>query len=285
MKYKKILMVQAIALSLNLTVAFAKITYGYLTDSISMEADGFHSLMDGSGTMVGMVGVWVASRPADESHPYGHRKHEPFASLFIALLLLITGFEVARGALLHLQEPVSPRVTPLSFIVMLSTMAVNLFVTTLETRKGREYNSPILTADALHTRSDIFVSIGVIFSLITIKAGYPVIDVITGIIIALVIAKSGLDVVRETSYSLLDTSVLDTDMLCRIALEIEGVEDCHNIRTRGTVDNVYVDLHVHVKGELSINEAHCLAHAVENQIKEKVDGVKDVVVHLEPTFG
>lgn len=278
-------MVQAIALSLNLTVAFAKITYGYLTDSISMEADGFHSLMDGSGTMVGMVGVWVASRPADESHPYGHRKHEPFASLFIALLLLITGFEVARGAILHLQEPVSPRVTTLSFIVMLTTMAVNLFVTTLETRKGREYNSPILTADALHTRSDIFVSMGVIFSLITIKAGYPVIDVIAGIIIALVIAKSGLDVVRETSYSLLDASVLDADMLCRIALEIEGVEDCHNIRTRGTVDNVYVDLHVHVKGELSINEAHCLAHAVENQIKEKVDGVKDVVVHLEPTFG
>ncbi|MBW6517037.1 MAG: cation diffusion facilitator family transporter [ANME-2 cluster archaeon] len=282
MQYKKILMVQAIALSLNLTVAFAKIAYGYLTGSISMEADGFHSLMDGGGTMVGMVGVWVASRPADESHPYGHRKHEPFASLFIALLLLITGFEVARGALLHLQEPVSPRVTSLSFMVMLGTMAVNLFVTTLETRKGREYNSPILTADALHTRSDIFVSIGVIFSLIAVTAGFPVIDVIAGIIIALVIVKSGLDVVRETSYSLLDASVLDADMLCRIALEIEGVEDCHHIRTRGTADNVYVDLHVHVKGELSINEAHCLAHAVENQIKERVNGVKDVVVHLEP---
>ncbi|MCG7850669.1 MAG: cation diffusion facilitator family transporter [ANME-2 cluster archaeon] len=282
MEYKKILMVQAIALSLNLIVAFAKITYGYLTGSISMEADGFHSLMDGGGTMVGMVGVWVASRPADESHPYGHRKYEPFASLFIALLLLITGFEVARGALLHLQDPVSPRVTPLSFMVMLGTMAVNLFVTTLERRKGREYNSPILIADALHTRSDIFVSIGVIFSLIAIKAGYPIIDVIAGILIALVIAKSGLDVVRETSYSLLDASVLDADMLCGIALEIDGVEDCHHIRTRGTVDNVYVDLHVHVKGDLSINEAHCLAHAVENQIKERVKGVKDVVVHLEP---
>jgi divalent metal cation (Fe/Co/Zn/Cd) transporter len=71
-------------------------------------------------------------------------------------------------------------------------------------------------------------------------------------------------------------------MLCGIALEIDGVEDCHHIRTRGTVDNVYVDLHVHVKGDLSINEAHCLAHAVENQIKERVKGVKDVVVHLEP---
>jgi len=73
-------------------------------------------------------------------------------------------------------------------------------------------------------------------------------------------------------------------MLCEIALEIEGVEDCHNIRTRGTADNVYVDLHVHVRKDMHMDEAHCLAHAVENRIKEKVEGVKDVVVHIEPTI-
>ena len=282
MNYKQILKVQAIGLSLNLVVASAKIVYGYMTGSISMKADGFHSLMDGGSTMVGMLGVWVASRPPDESHPYGHRKHEQFASLFIALLLLITGFEVARSAVQNLLEPAAPRVTTLSFVIMLATMAVNLFITTLESRKGREYNSQILIADSLHTRSDIFVSIGVICSLIAVKAGYPIIDVVVGVVIALVIAKAGLDVVKETSYSLLDASVLDTDMLCEIALEIEGVEDCHHIRTRGTVDNVYVDLHVHVREDMHMDEAHCLAHAVENHIKEKVEGVKDVVVHLEP---
>ncbi len=282
MNYKQILKVQAIGLSLNLVVASAKIVYGYMTGSISMKADGFHSLMDGGSTMVGMLGVWVASRPPDESHPYGHRKHEQFASLFIALLLLITGFEVARSAVQNLLEPAAPRVTTLSFVIMLATMAVNLFITTLESRKGREYNSQILIADSLHTRSDIFVSIGVICSLIAVKAGYPIIDVVVGVVIALVIAKAGLDVVKETSYSLLDASVLDTDMLCEIALEIEGVEDCHHIRTRGTVDNVYVDLHVHVREDMHMDEAHCLAHAVENHIKERVEGVKDVVVHLEP---
>ncbi|MCK4928398.1 MAG: cation transporter [Methanosarcinales archaeon] len=282
MNYKQILKVQAIGLSLNLVVASAKIVYGYMTGSISMKADGFHSLMDGGSTMVGMLGVWVASRPPDESHPYGHRKHEQFASLFIALLLLITGFEVARSAVQNLLEPAAPRVTTLSFVIMLATMAVNLFITTLESRKGKEYNSQILIADSLHTRSDIFVSIGVICSLIAVKAGYPIIDVVVGVVIALVIAKAGLDVVKETSYSLLDASVLDTDMLCEIALEIEGVEDCHHIRTRGTVDNVYVDLHVHVREDMHMDEAHCLAHAVENHIKERVEGVKDVVVHLEP---
>ncbi len=283
MKYKQILKVQAIGLSLNLVVASAKIVYGYMTGSISMKADGFHSLMDGGSTMVGMLGVWVASRPPDESHPYGHRKHEQFASLFIALLLLITGFEVARGAVQNLLEPAVPRVTTLSFVIMLATMAVNLFITTLESRKGKEYNSQILIADSLHTRSDIFVSIGVILSLIAVKAGYPIIDVVAGVVIALIIAKAGLDVVKEVSFTLLDASVLDNDMLCRIALEIEGVEDCHNIRTRGTPDNVYIDLHVHVREDMHMDEAHCIAHAVENHLKERVEGVKDVVVHLEPT--
>ncbi len=283
MNYKQIIKVQAFALLLNLIVALAKLIYGQLTGSISMKADGFHSLMDGGSTMVGMLGVWVASRPPDESHPYGHRKHEQFASLFIALLLLITGFEVARSAVQNLLEPAAPRVTTLSFAIMLTTMAVNLFITTLESRKGKEYNSQILIADSLHTRSDIFVSIGVIFSLIAVKAGYPIIDVVAGIVIALIIAKAGLDIVKEVSFTLLDASVLDNDMLCQIALEIEGVEDCHNIRTRGTPDNIYVDLHVHVREDMHMDEAHCIAHAVENQIKERVEGVKDVVVHLEPT--
>ena len=282
MKYKQIIKVLAFALSLNLIVAFAKLVYGHLTGSISMKADGFHSLMDGASTIVGMLGIWVASRPPDESHPYGHRKHEQFASLFIGGLLLITGFEVARGAIQTIYEPSIPRVTSLSFAIMLGTMAVNFLVTKLESQKGREYNSQILIADSLHTRSDIFVSIGVILSLVAVKAGYPIIDVVAGIVIALIITKAGLDVVREVSFTLLDASVLDTDMLCEIALEIEGVEDCHNIRTRGTADNVYVDLHVQVKEDMQIDEAHCIAHAVENRIKEKVEGVKDVIVHLEP---
>ncbi len=285
MNYKQIIKVQAFALLLNLIVALAKLIYGQLTGSISMKADGFHSLMDGGSTIVGMLGVWVASRPPDESHPYGHRKHEQFASLFIAGLLLITGLEVARSAVQNLLEPAAPRVTTLSFAIMLTTMAVNLFITTLESRKGKEYNSQILIADSLHTRSDIFVSIGVIFSLIAVKAGYPIIDVVAGIVIALIIAKAGLDIVKEVSFTLLDASVLDNDMLCQIALEIEGVEDCHNIRTRGTPDNVYIDLHVHVREDMHMDEAHCIAHAVENQIKEKVEGVKDVVVHLEPVRG
>jgi cation diffusion facilitator family transporter len=282
MNYKQIIRVQMIVLALNLLVAMAKLIYGNLTQSISMQADGFHSLMDGCATVVGMLGIWMAARPPDADHPYGHRKHEQLAALIIAGLLIITGFEVAQGAFHRMLEHTSPQVTSLSFAIMVSTMAVNLFTTTYEHRKGRELKSQILIADSLHTRSDIFVSMGVIFSLLAVRAGYLLIDVAAGIVIAVIIAKAGLDVVKESSYSLLDASVLDPDILCQIAMEIEGVQDCHHIRTRGVADDIHVDLHIHVKEDMQIDEAHCIAHSVENHIKERMKGVKDVMVHIEP---
>ncbi|MBE0523550.1 MAG: cation transporter [Methanosarcinales archaeon] len=282
MRYKQIIRVQVIVLVLNILVAMAKIIYGIITGSISMEADGFHSLMDGGGTLVGMLGIYMASRPPDESHPYGHGKLEQMAALIIAGLLLITGFEVAEGAFNRFLEQTSPQVTQLSFAIMLATMAVNIVVTTYEHRKGKELNSEILVADSLHTRSDIFVSLGVIVSLIAVKAGYFIIDVIGGIIIALLIVRAGYKIVKHTSNSLVDASMLETDIICQLALEMEGVEDCHNIRTRGTSDEIYVDLHVKVKKDMHIDRAHDIAHKVEEHIKSNVKGVRDVVVHLEP---
>jgi cation diffusion facilitator family transporter len=282
MRYKQIIKVQVIVLVLNLLVAMAKIIYGIITGSISMEADGFHSLMDGGGTLVGMLGIYMASRPPDESHPYGHGKLEQMAALIIAGLLVITGFEVAEGAVNRFLEQTSPQVTQLSFAIMLATMAVNLAVTTYEHRKGKELNSEILVADSLHTRSDIFVSLGVIVSLIAVNAGYFIIDVIGGIIIALLIVRAGYKIVKHTSNSLVDASMLETDIICQLALEMEGVEDCHNIRTRGTSDEIYVDLHVKVKKDMHIDMAHDIAHNVEEHIKSNVKGVRDVVVHLEP---
>ena len=282
MRYKQIIRVQVIVLVLNILVAMAKIIYGSITGSISMEADGFHSLMDGGGTMVGMLGIYMASRPPDESHPYGHGKLEQMAALIIAGLLLITGFEVAESAINRFFEHTSPEVTQLSFAIMLATMAINLAVTTYEHRKGKEFKSEILVADSLHTRSDIFVSLGVIVSLIAVSAGYFVIDVIGGIIIALLIVRADYKIVKQTSNSLIDASMLETDSLCQLALEIKGVEDCHNIRTRGTADMIYVDLHIKVKKDMHIDMAHDIAHKVEDHIKTRMEGVKDVVVHLEP---
>ena len=124
-----------VILVLNLAVAAAKYVYGLMSGSASMQADGIHSVFDSAGNVVGLVGIALAARPADDSHPYGHAKFETYASLVIGVLLLLAAFEVGSSAVGKLVSGVyTAEVTPVSFIVMVGTLAVNIGVTTYERR-------------------------------------------------------------------------------------------------------------------------------------------------------
>jgi len=146
--------VLALILLLNLAVAIAKLMYGWRTRSISIQADGVHSLLDGSSNIIGLVGVWVASRPPDANHPYGHRKYETFAALGVAVMMFMGCWEIGREAWQRFLHPVTPNITNAGFLVLGATIAVNLFVTWYERREGQRLNSEILVADAAHTGSD-----------------------------------------------------------------------------------------------------------------------------------
>ena len=159
-----------IVLALNIAVALAKLFYGLFSRSVAMQADGIHSLFDGASNVVGLVGLWFASRPTDRGHPYGHSKFETFAAAGIAVMLGVAGYTVGRGAIDSLQGRGDARVTVASFAIMIGTLAVNLGVTTWESRAGRRLGSEILVADARHTLSDVMVSSAVIVSLISGQA-------------------------------------------------------------------------------------------------------------------
>lgn len=269
-------------LILNMAVAAAKIIYGYKTDSISMLSDGFHSFFDGTSNVIGLVGVWIASKPPDESHPYGHRKFETLSTIAIALLIFMAGIEILRKAYFSLKTPHYIDVTSLSFIIMATTLLINIGVMIYETRKGRELKSDFLLADALHTKTDIFISISVIISLIATRMGYPAIDTVAAVIITLFIAKMGFAILKPATDVLTDAVCIDPDRIRKIANMIKGVKDCHEIRTRGKDDAVNLDLHILVDSEATTQEAHELSHSVEEAIKKNYPSIIDVVVHIEP---
>ena len=158
----KIRAVLATTLVLNWSVAALKLGYGSWSDTLSMLADGFHSLLDGSANIIGLIAMTVAFLPADRSHPYGHRKFESFASLGISLFLLLAAYGIGHGAFARWKVETSPRITLMSFAIMIVTMGVNLFVSWYETRVGRRLQSEILVADAMHTRSDLYASLAVL---------------------------------------------------------------------------------------------------------------------------
>ena len=281
-RFNKVRKILIIILLLNLFVAISKIAYGLISSTLSMQADGYHSLFDGVSNIIGIIGIQIASKPPDKNHPYGHQKYETMASIAIATLLLFVGFEILQSSIDRFTTGAQPDVTSMSFIVMVTTIGINLLVTTYEHRKGVQLNSEILIADSMHTKSDIYVSLSVILGLIAAKAGYPIIDPLIALVIAIVIVRAGILIIRQSSYTLCDVSRIDDEAICCIVEAMEGVIECHRIRTRGGANDIHIDLHVKVHPDMHTDKAHALAHDVEKQLKDNFDGVTDVVVHIEP---
>jgi len=281
-KFWKIRRVLIYTLILNVAVAAAKIIYGYKTDSISMLSDGFHSLLDGTSNVIGLIGVWIAAHPPDENHPYGHRKYETLSIIAIAALIFVTGIEILKKVYHGITAPHNIEVTSFSFGIMAITLLINIGVMRYETKKGRELKSDFLLADAMHTTTDIYVSISVIISLIAAKMGYPLVDAVIAFIIVLFIAKMGFEILKSAADVLTDTAQISPDKIRNVISRIKDIKGCHGIRTRGKEGAVNVDLHILVHPDVTIGDAHELAHSVEDAIKKEFPSVIDVVIHTEP---
>ncbi len=281
--FKRIRSVLIIVLILNWIVAGAKIIYGIITRSSAMSADGFHSFSDGASNLIGLVAIAVASQPRDNEHPYGHKKYETFAAIVIAILLFMISFNLIRGGVIRFFHPVAPEVTLLSFIVMIATLAINCIVYIYEKNESKVLKSDILAADVEHTRSDMLISISVIAALVAVKSGFPVIDPIVSVFIALLIAYSGLEILKRSSDVLCDRAVIPVSAIEGVVLSIEGVRGCHDIRTRGREDDINIDLHAMVDADMTIGKAHSLNHKIQDAIKKKIEGVTHISIHIEPS--
>lgn len=271
-----------ITLLLNLVVSAAKILVGTLSGSMAMVADGYHSLTDGANNIAGLVITGYAYAPPDEGHPYGHRKFETAATLGIALALLSVAYHVIAEALSRSSATEVPEIGPLAWAVMVVTLVVNMFVASYEARQGRKLQSSYLIADSAHTRSDIYVTLGVIASFAGARAGVVWMDGLVSIGIAVFIAYLGVQILVGSFHTLTDRAVIPTETLSPIVLAVPGVKDCREIRTRGGPGAVYVDLIVHVDGAMALRDAHDVADWIEAALMMHRPEIVDVVVHLEP---
>lgn len=269
-------------LVLNLLVALAKIGFGLISGSLAITADGFHSLLDALANVIALVGVVVASRPPDPNHAYGHRRYETLTSLAIAGLMLLALFGLVQSAWSRLQAGSVPDITTLSFVVMGTTLAINVVVTLWERRAARRYSSTLLMADARHTTSDILVSLSVIGSLVAVQLGYGWADAGVTLMIAAAIAWGAWSIVRDASLVLTDAAVAESGALAAVIRSVPGVKGTHNIRSRGAEGYVWVDLHIQVDPELDVTGAHDISSAVARRVEDELGNSADVTVHIEP---
>ncbi len=271
-------------LALNLVVAGSKIAYGFHAHALSIRADGFHSLTDSTNNLIGLVALWIAVRPPDRGHPYGHHKFELLAAALVGVSLIAMAIDVVRSAFERLAGGSSetPDIGGAAFAVLLGTLCVNVLVAGVEWREGRRLQSSFLMSDATHTGADVAVTLGVLVATLLVRRGWLIADVVAALAVASFVAWAGVSVLRKNLSSLADAAQVDAKRIEALAVAVPHVASAHKIRSRGSPTAKFVDLHIQITPELDVVEAHRVTHQVIDTIKANVSGVTDVLVHTEP---
>lgn len=277
---RRVRRVLLVALALNAAVAVGKLVVGVRANSLAVVGDGLHSTVDAIANLIALLVLRVAEAPPDEDHPFGHAKFETLAAFILSGLLFLTAFELGRAAVLRLLHPEPTAIRPVTILVMVGTLLVNLFVATFETRAGKREGSDILLADAAQTRADAVVTVGVLAGLALAPLGIPFVDPVLALAVAAFIGYAAFAVFRDTMPVLTDRAVHDPVAIARIVRGVPGVRNVHDIRSRGGRRESFVQMHL-VVDPGDVAGAHAIADEVERRVGAAL-GVKEVFVHVEP---
>lgn len=272
-----------VILALNLLVVAVKVVVGIRTGALSVLGAALESTLDMLNNIVGILLVRLAAIGPDENHPYGHEKFETLGALGIVGFLSISCFELLREGITRVAAGAVPDPPSVADLVLIAlTMGVNVFVVWYERRRGRELQSAFLLADAAHTNTDIYVTAAALGSLLLTRAGFGLIDPVLSVIVAVIIAWNGYQIVRGTVPVLVDERAVDAEEVRRVVTGIPEVVEVRHVRTRTSASGlIMAEVTIAVNGLTSVAHAHEVADAVEARIATAL-GDSDVVVHVEP---
>ena len=272
-----------ITLILNLMVAAGKIVVGTMSGALSVTTDGFHSLMDGSSNVVGIVASRLAARPPDDDHPYGHRRYETLAALLIGAFLLVVAWEIATGAIARLQTGTLPEITPITLLVLLATLVVNVGVSTYQIRQGNQLQSELLLADAANTRTDVFITISVLVSVtIVAMTDWWWVDAAAALVVVVLIGRAAWRILSDTGRVLVDTAPYTPQRLTALLDELPSIQSVVRARSRGTPDAAHIDIDLKVAAAMTASQTEAIARCVRERLEDELTGISEVEVHFVP---
>jgi len=271
--------------AVNLMLAVIKTVGGIVGQSQALLADGIHSISDLASDGMVLLAAKHAGEEADEDHPYGHGRFETLATVVLGIFLIVVAGGIAYDAVIRLQHP-EDIVIPATFTLAIAAISILANEGLYHATKAvaHKIRSPMLEANAWHHRSDAVSSIVVLIGIGATFYGYPLLDAIAAILVALMIAKIGLDLSKQGMQELVDTA-LDAETVEEIKATIMSIDDVrhmHMLRTRRMGHNALVDVHIQVSPKLSVSEGHHIAEMVEIAVTDKFDEINDVTVHIDP---
>lgn len=196
--------------------------------------------------------------------------------------MFVAAAVIARNGIEALIQGTGPTISALTFVVVIFTLIAKAALLLWQRKQAADLQSEILVADASQLQNDVLVTLAVLIGLIATSSGFMWVDSILGFVVASVIVYTGLSLIRTSSTVLMDSIHIDPNLVEKVAQSVQGVHYCHAVRTRGRPDEIFMDLHIHVDPQISVQQGHHIAHEVEESVKKDFAAVRDVVVHVEP---
>jgi cation diffusion facilitator family transporter len=262
-----------------------KIVVGYSAASQALIADGVHSLSDLATDFLVLFAAKHSHREADAEHPYGHGRIETVATVALGVALLAVAAGICYEAVARLLElETLPHPGVLALVIALLSVASKEAIYQYTVRVARRLRSNMLHANAWHSRTDAISSIVVVIGVGGAMLGYPYLDGMAAVVVAVMIAKIGWDLVWSSLKELIDTSLDDEQLreIRELIMEVTGVRALHMLRTRRSGSQVLVDVHILVDPELSVSEGHQIGERVRGELIGNLEEVTDVTVHIDP---
>jgi cation diffusion facilitator family transporter len=270
----------------NALLASSKIIVGLLAGSLAVLGDGIDSSTDVVISIVALAAAAIIAKPSDRDHPYGHARAETTATTLLSFVIFFAGAQLFLSSLHNLQEGgLRGLPGPSAIWVTAASIAGKLFLAWTQFSLGRKCSSSMLIANGKNMRNDVIMSAAILGGLLLAHAfKEPLVDIVLAMAVSLWVMKSALGVFREANDEIMDGKA-DTGLYRSVfdaVKSVPGAGNAHRVRVRKLASLYDIDLDIEVDGRSSVSKAHQIAQAVEAAIKERIDNVYDIVVHVEP---
>lgn len=270
----------------NAVLAIVKIVAGFVSGSLAVVADGIDSSSDIITSFITLFTARILSKPPDIRFPYGYQKADSIATKLLSFVMFFAGAQLAVSSIKKLVNgTVSEMPTKLAIIVTVVSIIGKVLLAIHQKKVGKKLSSDMLVANGRNMQNDVLISCAVLTGLFfTFILKLPLIDSIFALIVSFWILKVAYEIFIESNYDLMD-GLKDCSVYNEIFRAIEkvnGVQNPHRVRARKIGNKLLVSVDIEVDGKISLNAAHNISHQVEKSIKENIENIFDVVIHVEP---
>ncbi len=271
-----------ISMAGNFVLFVIKMVLGWLSGSIALMADAFHTLSDVTTSGVVIFGFNISRKPADKEHPFGHGRAETITTLTVSMLIVFVGFEFLKTGITRIMHPEPVESNWIIIAAVVLTIVVKEWMAKLAERLADVIDSDTLRADAIHHRSDMYSSLLVVVALIGAQLGINFLDAVMGIGVSIFMLYSGYSIARSAIDDLLGTPVSKEtlDKIRQLACSVEGVYNVHDIIVHRYGTHSFISIHVEVSDKLPSEAMHRIADKVEKKIAHNMEA--EVITHMDP---